>query len=96
MSPNSCGAHEMAFTDASCARCAWMVAHCPGGASLWIATDPSYEQLASSTPNLGCAHATSHTGPSCPGRVVASAYWSPCTSHTLTVQSDDAVAIFRL
>jgi hypothetical protein len=70
--PYSYGAHAIEFTEdwwpGSCEPgdgYVYTAPHTPGAASRCTTTLRSYEQEASNTPYLGCAHATCHTGPSC-------------------------------
>lgn len=51
--------------DDSWLRWKYTGAHLPGAVSWLTITCRSYEADASRLPNFGCAHATSHTGPSC-------------------------------
>ena len=79
--PCSWGAKATPFADESCRPlAAWMTDQDPGELSRWIWTEPSNEHEARTTPNLGCAQDTSHTGPSCPWSVAVWAYWFPETS----------------
>ena len=94
-SPCSCGAHATELTLAVCPRYWYTGAHVPGGDSRCTSAAESYEHDASSTPYRGCAHATSHTGPSWPAMLALSACCAPSTSQTLIVRSDDAVASLR-
>mmetsp|Transcript_32996 Transcript_32996/g.77130 ORF Transcript_32996/g.77130 Transcript_32996/m.77130 type:complete len:302 (+) Transcript_32996:899-1804(+) len=94
--PSSCGANEMALTEDWCPMYSYILLHCPLGAetSFHTHTLRSYEHEARIAPNLGCAHAICHIGPSCP-TMLALSVWLPFsgpTSNTLIVASLEHVA----
>mmetsp|Transcript_28011 Transcript_28011/g.69296 ORF Transcript_28011/g.69296 Transcript_28011/m.69296 type:complete len:207 (+) Transcript_28011:149-769(+) len=92
--PCSCGAKQMAFTEERWSAYSYTLVHCPGAASRQTKTLRSYEHVARMVPNLGCAHATCHTGPSWPVMLAVSVCCpgSGPSSKILTTRSEEQVA----
>mmetsp|Transcript_10587 Transcript_10587/g.43767 ORF Transcript_10587/g.43767 Transcript_10587/m.43767 type:complete len:297 (-) Transcript_10587:421-1311(-) len=96
ISPSSCGAQHTLLTELSCSvagltyTCV-QLRPCEPSASRHTITLWSYPQVANRLPNLGCAHATCHTGPSWPLRSARcdceGASGEPETENTFTVRS---------